>query len=116
MSGEGEESVSPLIIQYTRSLFHLVHAPPVTFIPQIPWSVAIPATTVVFRTAVTLPLSVYQQRYLAKLSSLRPLLLGWQKALATSLRSQGRKEKWTFEQFQKVHKLQVMHCWDSLDE
>ena len=59
-------------IELTALLFQSVHD-----LSGVTYGLSIPLTTLVLRTAVTLPLSIYSQKKLRKRLELRPLFTKW---------------------------------------
>ncbi|KNE64886.1 hypothetical protein AMAG_10219 [Allomyces macrogynus ATCC 38327] len=63
------------------------------------WGAAIIATTVLLRSAITLPLAIYQHQTALKMVQLRPLLRAWERAIAHQVRAESRQANLSYDQF-----------------
>ncbi|KAJ3353256.1 Cytochrome c oxidase assembly protein cox18, mitochondrial [Allomyces javanicus] len=70
------------------------------------WGAAIIATTVLLRSALTLPLALYQHQTALKMVQLRPLLRAWERAIAHQVRAESRQANLSYEQFAAQYKCQ----------
>jgi hypothetical protein len=65
-------------LQSTAGLFQIIHN------VGLPWSVAIPMTTVLLRSTVTLPVAIYVRQRMIRLAKIQNLLKAWQNTLRVS--------------------------------
>lgn len=64
--------IEPLL-QVTHNLFQHVHS-----LSTLPWAGSIVLTTILLRSGITLPFTIYARRRLARLVELKPLMQAWQ--------------------------------------
>ncbi|KAL7746927.1 hypothetical protein RI367_007747 [Sorochytrium milnesiophthora] len=68
---------------------------------QWPWWATIASTTLLLRASLTLPLTIYQQRNLARMAALRPLATAWQNVIKEQTRKDCHRAKLGYDAFVK---------------
>ncbi|KAL7750959.1 hypothetical protein RI367_003539 [Sorochytrium milnesiophthora] len=68
---------------------------------QWPWWATIASTTLLLRASLTLPLTIYQQRNLARMAALRPLANAWQNVIKEQTRKDCHRAKLGYDAFVK---------------
>lgn len=74
---------------------------------SLPWWVVIGGTTVILRTAVTLPLSIYQNKIIAQMELLQPLIKEYGEALKHRIVITCRREGKTSDEANRKFKSEV---------
>ncbi|CAO3591804.1 unnamed protein product [Absidia cylindrospora] len=67
----------------------------------LPWWASIMMGTLALRTSLTLPVAVYQQRAIAKMINLAPMIQSWAETLKVSVAKDSNRTRPDFEGYQK---------------
>ena len=84
----------PQLIQFFEHFFLNVHS-----YTSLPWYIAIPVTTFLFRSMITLPASIYQQHAMAKTAQVNFIAEPVRMDVANRLRLEGRRNGWSYPKF-----------------
>jgi inner membrane protein COX18 len=65
----------------------------------LPWWASIAAATVILRSALTLPIAIYQQRAVGRMIAVAPIVQSWGETLKNQLAREGKEKGWEYERY-----------------
>ncbi|ODQ53172.1 hypothetical protein SAICODRAFT_65613 [Saitoella complicata NRRL Y-17804] len=94
------------ILEATHTLITTVHE-----VSHTPWYLTIPLTTILLRTATTLPIAVRVRQRTQKMMTLKPIIMSWRETLRRTelLKDQGRSTPEVLEK--RVSRQFLMKMW-----
>lgn len=76
----------------------------------LPWWASIITATVCLRSALTLPIAVYQQRAVGRMLAVAPIVQSWGETLKNQLAREGKTKGWEYERYNTELQKQVCVC------
>jgi membrane protein insertase Oxa1/YidC/SpoIIIJ len=76
----------------------------------LPWWASIITATVCLRSALTLPIAVYQQRAVGRMLAVAPIVQSWGETLKNQLAREGKTKGWEYERYNMELQKQVCVC------
>jgi hypothetical protein len=73
----------------------------------LPWWASIVTATVCLRSALTLPIAVYQQRAIGRMIEVAPIVQSWGETLKNQLAREGKAKGWEYERYNMELQKQV---------
>lgn len=73
----------------------------------LPWWASIAAATVILRSALTLPIAIYQQRAVGRMIAVAPMVQSWGETLKNQLAREGKEKGWEYERYNMELQKQV---------
>lgn len=74
----------------------------------LPWWASIVTATICLRSALTLPIAVYQQRAIGRMLAAAPIVQSWGETLKNQLAREGKIKGWEYERYNLELQKQVM--------
>lgn len=65
----------------------------------LPWWASIVTSTVCLRSALTLPIAIYQQRAVGRMIAVAPIVQSWGETLKNQLAREGKAKGWEYERY-----------------
>ncbi|KAI9481503.1 MAG: 60Kd inner membrane protein-domain-containing protein, partial [Benjaminiella poitrasii] len=87
------DSNLPAILAANESIFFAIHN------TGLPWWVTIVTSTLLLRSAMTLPIAIYQQRSIAKMINLAPMIQSWAETLKVQVAKDSNSRGWHYQQY-----------------
>ncbi|KAG2184386.1 hypothetical protein INT43_000295 [Umbelopsis isabellina] len=85
----------------------------------LPWWASIVTATVCLRSALTLPIAVYQQRAIGRMLAAAPIVQSWGETLKNQLAREGKIKGWEYERYnlelQKQYRAKVKQIYTQND-
>jgi inner membrane protein COX18 len=73
----------------------------------LPWWASIVTATVCLRSALTLPIAIYQQRAIGRMLAVAPIVQSWGETLKNQLAREGKAKGWEYERYNSELQKQV---------
>ncbi|CAG8495273.1 11591_t:CDS:2, partial [Scutellospora calospora] len=80
----------------------------------LPWWATIIFTTIILRSAFTLPVAIYQQKSYSRLLKAQPLINSWIEKLKHKVARKSRMEKRSYEEFQAALQKEVKEIYQEI--
>lgn len=91
---QSTESTLPSILALNESILTSMHH------AGLPWWATIISSTLLLRSTFTLPIAIYQQRSLAKMIALAPMVQSWAETLKVQVGKDSRDRGWSYGTYQ----------------
>ncbi|KAG1463050.1 hypothetical protein G6F46_003855 [Rhizopus delemar] len=91
---QSTESTLPSILALNESILTSMHH------AGLPWWATIISSTLLLRSTFTLPIAIYQQRSLAKMIALAPMVQSWAETLKVQIGKDSRDRGWSYGTYQ----------------
>ncbi|OMH81597.1 Mitochondrial inner membrane protein COX18 [Zancudomyces culisetae] len=99
------DNSTPFIFELTQALLEKLHEGFAIFginITGLPWWAAIFCSAIVLRGSATLPISIFQQRAIARTKKLEPVLKSWSNALKSFAQIEAKSRRLNDAEFKKL--------------